>query len=64
MGENRDFWKSKKVEMWLRCGYIFLQKAEVGYDLAWNDVEWLTEFIHRHLPPVSFHRRSADWENM
>jgi hypothetical protein len=26
--------KGKEVVVWLRCGCIFLKKAEVGYDFA------------------------------
>jgi hypothetical protein len=48
----------------LRFGYTFLKKVEVGDDLAWNDVDLLAELIDGRLPPVSFHRHSADWENM
>ena len=56
--------KGKKVVMWLRFGYTFSKKVRVGYDLAWNDKDFLTDLIYDPHPLVSLHIHSADAENM
>ena len=59
--EDRDcLYKGMRVVMWLRIGYAFSKKARVGYDLARNDEDLLTDVIYDPHPLVSEHKRSAD----
>jgi hypothetical protein len=38
MEDGLSLYKVKRVEIWLRIGYTFPKKAQVGYDLA---KEWV-----------------------
>ena len=37
MEERHSLGKGKRVVIWLRCGYTFFKKAQVGYDFVRKD---------------------------
>ncbi len=63
MEDSYRLYKGKVVAIWLRFGYAFFKKAQVGYDLAKHVEYEFAGILYDPNPPSSRHIHSAGEEN-